>query len=119
MGAVTARALFQAHIDGLTAMDVSTLPVPISAAWTMDQAVGDIDIVTLASGTTTLAMPTGATMLVIIPPPTNVTPIVLKGAAGDTGVALNPNCATVLALAITPLILQTTAAISAVRLIWL
>src|SRR5215510_9813764 len=116
MGAVTARALFQAHIDGLTALDVSTLPVPISAAWTMDQAVGDIDIVNLASGTTTLAMPSGATMLIIIPPPTNVTSIVLKGAAGDTGVALNPNCATVLALAVTPILLQTTAAISALLL---
>ena len=119
MGAVTARALFQAHIDGLTALDVSTLPVPISAAWTMEEAVGDIDIVNLASGPTTLAMPQGATMLIIIPPPTNVIPIVLKGIAADTGVALNPNCATILTLALTTIVLQTTAAISTVRLIWL
>jgi len=116
---VTARAVFQAHIDGLTATGLADLPVPISAAWSFDDAAGDFDIVDFPIGATTLQRPTKATMLVLIPPPTNVTPFVLKGAAGDTGVAYSPNCASILSLAVTPLLIQLTAAVSGVRLLWL
>ena len=115
----TARALLQAHIDGLTSVALTPVSIPITTAWWLEDAAGDIDILNLASGSTTLTMPPKATMLILIPPPTNVTSIVLKGAAGDTGVALSPNSATVLALAVTPLVLTTTAAITGVRTIWL
>jgi hypothetical protein len=117
---VTARAVFQAHIDGLTAAGLTDLPVPISIAWTFEDAAGDFDIIDFPTGNTTLQRPTKATMVIIIPPPTNVVVPVLKGAATDgTGVALSPNCGTILALAQGPQVITTTAPIAGVRVLWL
>jgi len=116
----TARAIFQAHIDGLTALSLTTESVPLTLAWTFEDAAGDIDLIDLPLGATTLARPAKATMLIFIPPATNVTVPVLKGAAADpTGVALSPNCGTILALAAGPQVITVTAAISGVRVIWL
>jgi hypothetical protein len=123
---VTARAIFQGHIDGLTASSLTPESLPIGAGWVFDAAVGQIDPVSWAQGTTQLAVPAGATMIVLIPPSTNVTPIVLKGATGDIGIPASPNSATVIALAQPPqiaspptLFVTLTAAVSGVRLIWL
>jgi len=120
---VTARAIFQGHIDGLTASSLTPESVPLGAAWAFDQAVGQIAPVSWPQGTTQLVVPTGATMLIVIPPSTNLTPIVLKGAMADTGIPSSPNCASVLAFPQTggpsPLFVQLTAPVSGVRLIWL
>jgi hypothetical protein len=115
----SARAIFQAHIDGMTAVAMSPVSVPFSFAWTMDDSASDFDLVDLPTGTTMLTKPSNATMLCIEPPATNVTPLVLVGASGDTGVALSPNTATVLSLAVTPIGIKLTAAISSIRISWL
>jgi hypothetical protein len=123
---VTARAIFQGHIDGLTATSLTPESVPIGAAWAFDQAVGQIDLASWGQGTTQLIVPTGATMLVLTPPSTNLTPIVLGGAAGDTGIPYSPNCTSIYAFAQPPqipspptLFVKLTAAVSGVRLFWL
>jgi len=119
-GPVTARALFQAHIDGLTAAGLTDLPVPVSLAWSFEDAAGNWDILDLPSGNTTLTRPAKATMLIIILPPTNTIVPVLKGAASDgTGVALSPNCGTILALSQGPQVISTTGTIAGVRFLWL
>jgi hypothetical protein len=118
--AVTARAIFQAHIDGLSAANLTPVSVPLSVAWTMENAVGDLNFMDFPAGVTILTQPATATMLVLVPPPTNVTPLVLVGNAGDsTGVALSPNCGTILALSITPLALRLTVAVPGVLVGWL
>lgn len=116
----TARAIFQAHIDGLTALDLASVSAPITVAWTFEDAAGDVVLLDLPLGATTLTRPPKATMLIFIPPATNVIVPVLKGAAADpTGVALAPNCATILALAAGPVVITLTVAVAGVRLIWL
>lgn len=116
----TARAIFQAHIDGLTALSLTSESVPITVAWTFEDAAGDIDLIDLPSGSTTLSRPAKATMLIFIPPATNVTVPVMKGAAADpTGVALSPNCGTIMALSAGPQVITLTAPVSGVRVIWL
>ena len=123
---VTARAIFQGHIDGLTASSLTPESVPIGAAWAFDQAIGEIDVASWAAGTTQLAVPIGTTMLVVVPPSTNLTPLIFKGAAGDTGIPYSPNCASVIAFASPPqapnppvVYVQLAAAVSGVRLFWL
>ena len=118
----TARALFQGHVDGLTATGLDPQTIPISAAWTIDQAAGPINTVNLLVGTTTLTPPPGAPtrLLVVTPPPTNVTPLFLLGVTGDTGVQLAPNCSAVLVVSTaTSLYLKVTAEVDGVQLIWL
>jgi hypothetical protein len=73
-----------------------------------------------------LTAPPKASMLCIEPPTTNVTPLYLVGASGDTGVALSPNTATVAPLALAtngtllgPVGLRCATAIARVRLSWL
>lgn len=118
----SARAVFQAHIDGITAASLSSVSVPVTFAWLFEDAGPEFLIIDLAaSAPLTLTRPAKATMLGLEPPPTNVTPIVLKGNAADaTGVALSPNTATVLALAaVGPVVLFATAAIAGIRLRWM
>lgn len=118
MGA-TARAVFQAHLDGLTASSLTPESLPIDYAWIFDEAIGQIDVITLATGPNTLRQPSGATMLLLIPPPTNIVPLILKGAISDQGVMLTPNCASILSLQWTSIVVQVTATVPNVRLIWL
>jgi hypothetical protein len=118
----TARALFQGHVDGLTATGLDPQTIPLSAAWTIDTAAGVIATVNLLVGTTTLTPPVGATnrLLLLTPPATNVTPIFALGAAADTGVQLAANTSQVLVVAVgAPLLLKVTAEVDGVQLIWL
>jgi hypothetical protein len=115
----SARAIFQAHVDGMTAVAMSPLSIPFSFAWTMEDSASDFDLIDLPTGTTMFTKPAKATMLCIEPPATNATPLVLVGASGDTGVALSPNSATVLAVVTTPIGIKLTAAVPNVRLSWL
>jgi hypothetical protein len=54
---------------------------------------------TLASGTNTLVVPTGATMLVILPPTTSVVTKTLKGLTADTGIPIPPAAQWILPIA--------------------
>lgn len=61
------------------------------AAITSAAAVGEMNLVTLASGANTIALETDVTVVLVIPPSDNTETITLKGVAGDTGIALNVN----------------------------
>lgn len=81
---------------------------------------GDIDIVTLASGNNTITVPSGATGVTIKPPDDNEETITFKGVNGDTGVALHLTDATSIGLksSVTSFVLNASATIEDVRLIW-
>lgn len=61
-------------------------------------AVGQTTEVTLASGDNTITVPTGATAALIQPPSANAVALKLKGAAGDTGIAIHKTMPSILAL---------------------
>lgn len=89
----TARAIFQAHVDDLLA---ETLPVALQ--WSMTSAVGQIQSLTIGTNTT-ITVPSGTTLIILIPPTTNTNALTLKGASGDTGVLLSLTKPTVIAYA--------------------
>jgi len=100
------RATFQAFIDAGPTGD--TLPVDVS--WTSATGQGQIDVLALVANTdATLSVPTGTSLVVVIPPTTSSTPWVTKGAAGDTGQSRIPNMAVVLTAGGGNLILRATA----------
>jgi hypothetical protein len=116
---ITARAIFQAHVDGMTATGLVDLSIPVSTAWAFEDSAANFDIVDFAAGTTRLQRPPKATMLVIIPPPTNVVVPFLKGHTSDTGIALTPNAASIMSLAPGSQLVSWPAAVAGVRVIWL
>lgn len=120
---VTARALLTGHIDGVTAVDLTPLSTPLSCSWAVDNAVGQIDTITLAAGDTVVAVPQGGPptgrLLLLLLPPTNAAAVTLKGASGDTGLPLVPNCGHVLGTVGTSVILNAAGPVAGVRLIWL
>lgn len=82
-------------IDGL----VEGLPTGkrvFQASISSSAAVDHTVTVNLTAGTNTITVPSGTTAAVIIPPTTNTQTISLRGAAGDTGVALSRTKPTVL-----------------------
>jgi hypothetical protein len=81
------------------------------------------EIRTLASGATTITVPTGGATVVavtIIPPAGNTLLITLKGVAGDTGVPLHKTDPTTIALDSTAatFVLNAANTITGVRLRW-
>ena len=51
----------------------------------------------LASGANTITVPTGCTLVIIVPPTTNTETITLKGVTGDTGRQISKTKPTILA----------------------
>lgn len=49
-----------------------------------------VETTNLASGWNALTVPAGAKLVSIVPPSTNAQTLTLKGATGDTGIALDP-----------------------------
>ena len=93
--AVTARAVFQAHVDGLSAGDF-----PLKLSWILAAAAGSrLEGQSILTAGTLLAPPSTTTLVVVVPPTNNTNAITLKGNVGDTGVALNVNKPTILAIA--------------------
>jgi len=82
----TARAIFQAHVDGLYPESI-----PVDYQWSMLAAVGQLQTISLANGDNTLTIPAVTTLIGIKPPVTNANTLKLKGAGGDTGFTLQPN----------------------------
>ena len=84
---------------------------------------GMMELVTLASGNTTVTVPTGGSTPVavtIVPPAANTTAITFRGVAGDTGVRLHNTDPTTIALhsSVTTFVLNTGGAITGVRYYW-
>lgn len=92
----TARAIFQAFIDDFPAAGDPT--VVNATHWTIASAAIRVETVTLNSGDNTLTVPTGATLLEVIPPTTNAQALKLKGNAADTGWQIATTAPTVLTL---------------------
>lgn len=66
---------------------------------TISSAIGQRQIISLNSGANTITVPTGATVVLIVPPTENTNSLTLKGVSGDTGVALSKTLPTALTLA--------------------
>jgi hypothetical protein len=100
---------------------MGTQTIPINAAANAASPVLE-QLVNLASGNTTFAVPASGTTtrLTVIPPSGNTTLITLKGVNGDTGVALHKTDPTSIALDATfaSLVLNAALLINGVRLIW-
>lgn len=91
----TARAVFQAHVDGLG----TGATWPLLLEWAVSAAIGELDSLTLSSGFNALTAPTGSTLVIFIPPSANTQTITLKGITEDTGVSLSKTAPTILAVA--------------------
>lgn len=59
-------------------------------SYTLTTSKGTLDVVTLASGANTVTYQSGSQLVVVAPPSANTIAMTLKGASGDTGVALHP-----------------------------
>lgn len=70
--------------DGLT--NNAVFPAAANGA-----SPGDIDVIALAAGNNTITLPTGGvtpTGATLVPPAGNTQALILKGVAGDTGIAI-------------------------------
>jgi len=111
----TGRAIFQAHVDGL-------LPesLPFEFQWTFPAAIGQIQPnVTWISGDNTLVVPPTANVIILSPPTTNAMVLKLKGAAGDTGITLQPDLPTILAWTSGPVIINASGTVNGVTVVFL
>ena len=84
---------------------------------------GQIDILTLSSGSNTITPPAGGTTpkaCTFIPPSGNTETVTLKGVTGDTGVVLHKTDPAVISLnsPTSTFVLTASAQIAGVRLIW-
>lgn len=68
----------------------------ITATWSLAAAVADVQTVSLSSGDNTITVPTGTSFILFTPPVANTQVILVKGAAGDTGVQVSKVLPTVL-----------------------
>lgn len=69
-----------------------------SVSWTLSAPLLQTDTTELTQGgDTTITVPTGAKLCVLVPPTDNTLSLTLKGNTGDTGVGIDPNEPTVLA----------------------
>lgn len=91
----------------------------IALSWTLTAAVSDA-LVGLSSGANTITVPTGTTLVIIIPPTTNTETITLKGVSGDTGRQISKTKPTILAWETgSDFVLTTSAAIAAAKVLFL
>jgi hypothetical protein len=97
----TARAIFQAHIDGL-----SLEAVPFTLLWSMADAVGIIEPIDLPQGDTMLSVPTRTSLILFQPAATTVAQLTLKGVTGDTGVRLRKNMGSVISWEAGPVLIK-------------
>jgi hypothetical protein len=105
----TARAIFQAHVDGLYPESI-----PIDLQWSFPAAVGQFQTVTLAAGDNTLTIPAGTTLVQVVPPVLNA--IVLKTGTGGNGWTLQPNLANLFTWAAGNLIINAASQVTGVKL---
>jgi hypothetical protein len=98
----TARAIFQAHVDGLTPESL-----PFDLQWSLPIAYSAVQRLDLNVGNNLITPPTNATVVAIQPPANSTAVLKLKGAVGDTGVTLHPTLPSVISItAATPIYLN-------------
>lgn len=68
----------------------------VSLSWSITAGVSDA-LVDLSSGANTVTVPTGTTLVVVIPPTANTATITAKGVSGDTGFQLSKTKPSVIA----------------------
>lgn len=109
-----AEILIQGEITGLP-----TGSKKISVRISDDNPIGQVTDVDLALGANTITVPSAADGVVIVPPASNTSTIILKGVTGDTGVGISPSAPTLLMFSATPpasFVLTAGAAIAGVEL---
>lgn len=75
---------------------VTTGSRQLALSWTITDGKEEVRV-DLAAGDNSFTVPTGTSLVVVVPPTTNVIPLKLKGAAGDTGVIISSTRPTVVA----------------------
>jgi len=90
----------------------------LAAEWDLTAAVVDVNTVSLASGDNTITVPTGATVMLFIPPTSNAETIKIKGAAGDTGFTISPTKPTVFTYAAGAIILNASGTVAGCEINW-
>lgn len=90
----------------------------VSLSWAITAGVSDA-LVGLSSGANTITIPTGTSLVAIIPPTDNTATITIKGISGDTGYAISPTKPTVLAASGSSLVLTASAAIAACKVLFI
>ena len=60
----------------------------VALTWTITAGKSNVQV-DLASGANTITVPSGTTLIVLIPPTTNTETILFKGVSGDTGFQLS------------------------------
>ena len=68
----------------------------VAISWTITAGKSAVTV-GLASGANTISVPSGTTLVFIIPPPTNTETITFKGVTGDTGRQISKTRPTILA----------------------
>jgi hypothetical protein len=66
----------------------------ISLSWLITDGATS-SVFNLASGANTITVPDKASLVIIVPPVTNIATLILKGVSGDVGIALDANAPTV------------------------
>jgi hypothetical protein len=90
----------------------------VSLSWSITAGVSDATV-GLSSGANTITVPTGTTLICVIPPSDNTATITVKGVSGDTGYAISPTKPTVLAASGSSLVLTCSAAIAAAKILFI
>lgn len=84
----------------------------VSLTWTITAGKSNVTV-DLSSGANTVTVPSGTTLVVVIPPTTNTETITAKGVSGDTGFQLSKTRPSIIAWETgSSLVLTTSAAIS-------
>lgn len=90
----------------------------VALSWALTDAIGDV-LRGLSSGANTVSVPTGTTLVIIIPPTTNTETITLKGVSGDTGRQISKTKPTILAWETgSDFVLTTSGAIATARVLF-
>jgi hypothetical protein len=117
----TMRAIFQAHVDGLTVGSLSE-SIPITIQWSSTTSPAEFDQIDLVSGNNTLTPPSANVKLwIFVPPAGNGVALTFKGVAGDTGIPMSPFNATVYALSgsLSPFVVNAGGTVAGCKMIWL
>lgn len=119
-GGVPSNGFGAIQIDGKVTLANGSVRVSSSLIVTLT-ALGTRAVVDFAAGDNTIAVPAGATSIIITPPAGNTAAIILKGAATDVGRRLHNTRWIALNLdpSVTSLILNLSEAASGFEVVWI
>lgn len=88
----------------------------VALSWAITAGLSSVQV-GLSSGANTVTVPTGCTLVIIVPPTTNTETITLKGVSGDTGRQISKTRPTILAWETgTDFVLTTSGAVAAAEI---